>query len=56
MLQAIAAHPEPFVDTTHPLLGIDADTYLEDQHIVLAWAWMQWQLKIHESVQCLDQH
>ena len=54
MLQAIAAHPEPFVDTTYPLLGVDADTYLEDQHIVLAWAWMQWQLNIPESVQCLD--
>ena len=53
MLQAIAAHLELFVDTTH-LLRINAGTYLEDQHIVLAWAWVQWQLKIHESVQRLN--
>ena len=33
MLQAIAAHPEPFVDTTYALLG--------SAHCIgMAWAWM----------------
>ena len=54
ILEAMACFPQPFVEYSLQLQPIAADGYLEDEHLVAAWEWMRYNLKIPYEVQMLD--
>ena len=54
ILEAMACFPQPFVEYSLQLQPIGANGYLEDEHLVAAWEWMRYSLKIPDEVQMLD--
>ena len=54
ILEAMACFPQPFVEYSLEMQPIAADGYLEDEHLVAAWEWMRFSLKIPDEVQMLD--
>ena len=54
ILKCMACSPMAFAETPLPMQPIAKDGYLEDEHLIAAWQWMKFSLKLPDDIHLLD--